>query len=134
MKTPIKPTFFPACYRTKNTNLEIDDILINGAETSHTVASIMLQFAGYMRCNPIYLIGIDLNYKNDKKYFTNDYHPIGTKQYEPEKIDFFTNEMITGIQRVTNSLHSKGITIYNCSKQSLLNENGITEYYDINDI
>lgn len=109
--------FYPSCYRKKESS-DYLDLESFGVETSYTVALSMLQIAIAMGCDPINIIGVDLDFSKDKKY--------ATKNYGRENIintDFaskFSIETKQGLSRALYEARNSGVNIIlNPSKEHI---------------
>lgn len=81
-----------------------------------------LLLAHMMKCNPIYLLGMDLRLDHGRSHFHNDYNTI-TKSFRSNRKAF---------EYVISKIHERGVDIFSCSQISLLNK--IIPYKDICDI
>lgn len=79
-----------------------------------------LLLAHMLGCNPIYLIGIDLQLDNGRSHFHNDYNSIGK--------NFSSNQGV--FEYVIPKLLEKGVKTYSCSEISMLNKD-VAPYIDI---
>ena len=113
--------YFPSVYRTADDELDLAAWKYNGFETSHTVVSVMIQFAVLMGCDPIHVIGTDLNYSAGNSYATPNYHPESAPKYTQDSIDYFSQEMLSGLRRVALLCRRECVRIVNCSPTSMLN-------------
>ncbi|WP_114418147.1 6-hydroxymethylpterin diphosphokinase MptE-like protein [Marinospirillum perlucidum] len=114
-------SLYPSCYRKKS-NSTYFDLENNGIETSHTVALPMIQFAVHMGCNPIYLVGIDLDYSKEKKYATDDYAKDNTKIITKEFSNRLKIETNLGLKRVIKEAEDIGTKIIVSPSQNELIE------------
>ncbi len=110
-----KNIFFPVCYQQQQV-FDITQWETKGFETSGTVVCPMLQFALWMGCNPIYIIGVDLSYQTDKtNYFCNNYHPEGIPNYTRREVNEFSQKLSLGISRSVAACRNAEVDIFNCA-------------------
>lgn len=106
--------FFPVCYQREG-EFDINSWEQFGFESGQTVVCPMIQFAMLMKCNPIYLIGVDLSYGSGKNYFSDSYHAAGVPGYRASETSRYNQKMGQGIERLAQACRAAGIRIYNCA-------------------
>ena len=90
-----------------------------------TVSFLSLQLAHYLGCNPIYFIGMDMNYhvpdymegneilsrEADVNHFHPDYFGPGKRWHDPK-----VHRMIQSLQAGRDYLHPRGVMVYNATR------------------
>jgi len=82
-----------------------------------------LLIAHMMKCNPIYLLGIDLQLDHGRSHFHGEYNSISKS--------FLSN--IKTFKYIVPNLKEQGVEVFSCSKISILNTD-TAPYVDIFDI
>jgi hypothetical protein len=107
--------YFPLCYQQRG-ELDLAAWPEQGFESGHTVACPMLQFAALQGCDPIYLIGIDLDYTaGSGNHFDRDYFRRELPEFNHTQAEEINQAMQTSLQRVCDQLARKGVEVVNCS-------------------
>lgn len=109
------------CGLTREEVIQHRDVTSGTVETlwPNAGASALL-LAHMMKCNPIYLLGIDLRLDHGRSHFHNDYNSIGKS--------FRSN--IKVFEYVVPKLAEQGVSVFSCSEVSILNKD-TTPYIDI---
>jgi hypothetical protein len=98
---------------------------LSGFYWGSTVVFSMLQFAFYMRCNPIYLVGVDFSFdlpkaepkgiqltaEGESNHFHPDYRPVGEKWNIPN-----LDVQLKTFAKVRAYAQNAGIDIYNATR------------------
>jgi len=77
-----------------------------------TTTMLAIQLAAYLGCKKIYLMGVDLRYQLEQ--------PRCYAETSPQVEDAFTSVQIWNIANAARVLSKHGVTLSNCSKNSLL--------------
>lgn len=106
--------------KIKNDTYYINSIGANGFSFNlekgyyfgYTTTMLALQLAAYLGVKNIFLLGMDLKYTKKAPRFY--------KENKVQEFDNFTSRQIYNVRNAYKILKEKGITLYNCSKNSLL--------------
>ena len=116
-----KNVYFPSCYRCQG-DLNIDYWQQSGFETGNTIICPMLQIAAWMGCNPIYLLGVDLNHNSAGNHFSHNYYSGSFKGYTDSQLNTFENRLHAGISRSIKACLTRGHSVINLSPVNLFPE------------
>lgn len=86
--------------------------------TGSSVALHMLAISILMGCNPIYLIGVHINYKIG--YAQNNANLIG--KVNVNEFDYYKNEILNDFKIINDSAKNINVNIYDLNQESILKD------------